>query len=80
MYPQRTAEDGLGSRLIHIAAAQHILRNRSPAHPPGEGGGPAEGFHIDKIAPPANELADEQSVDTQIGEGQEADFTHMAEN
>ena len=80
MYPQRSAEDGLVPGLIHIAGLEQVLGDGRPAHPPGQRGGAAEGLYIHKIAPPADELADEQTVYPQISEGQEADLSDLAED
>ena len=80
MYPQRSAEDGLIPGLIHIAGLEQVLGDGSSAHPPGQRGGAAEGLHIHKIAPPADELSNEQAVYSQIGEGQEADLPDLAED
>ena len=80
MYPQRPAEDGLIARLVHIAVLQHLRRDGGPAHPPGQGGGGAVGLHVHKVAPPADELADEQAVDPQVGVGQKAELLFPAED
>ena len=79
MYPKIAGQDGLIARLVHIALVQHVPGDGLPAHPPGQSGGAAVGLHIHKVAPPANKLADEQPVDTQVGKGQKADLFHMTE-
>ena len=80
MYPQGPVQDGLKARLVHIPLGEHVLGDGLAAHAPGQVGHPAVGLHVHKVAPPADELADEQPVDPQVGEGQEADLPHMAED
>ena len=80
MYPQRPAEDSLIARLIHIAVPQHLRRDGAPAHPPGQSGGGAVGLCVHEVPPPADELADEQAVDAQVGVSQKAELPPPAEN
>lgn len=80
MNTQCAAEDGLIARLVHITVSRHVVCNGGPAHSPGQGGGRTKGLHIHKIPPPADELADEQPLDPQIGKGQEAELFHLAED
>ena len=52
-----------------------VLRGGGPqTHPPGQGGLPAKGFPVHKIAPAANGLANEQTHDPQIRKGPKGQF------